>query len=194
MEQNPTTEEFEQFLNNKFQSQQEISDALANNKSMIVQSNAGMGKNHLIKKAADIKGLKLAEFDLATQFREPADLVVTDVSFGVKKLTKEAAILTEMEKNNAKAILLDMAPGDDVTAFMNVAKDLKVPLIASITRTELNNTNLDVITFDSIDGMQPIFDALKPVDTVLSDKVLDRMKMLRVNNEDSENSNKPKLK
>jgi hypothetical protein len=108
----------------------EVSDGLTNNANILIQSKYGDENNDLVLDAVEKAGLRLFSMELGdpSKVRKGAWNNATTEE-------KEKRIRSFVKDEKATALLVDMHPArvNEVGSFVNVAKDLGIPLIVSLT-------------------------------------------------------------
>lgn len=108
----------------------EVAEGLKNNSNILIQSNFGEENNDLVLDAVEKAGLRLFSMELGdpSKVRKGAwkDATIEQ---------KEARIRSFIKDEKANALLVDMHPArvNEVSSFVNVANDLGIPLIVSLT-------------------------------------------------------------
>ncbi len=102
----------------------EVAAGLKKNANILIQSKHGDDNNDLVIDAVEKAGLKLFSMELG-------DPKVRKGSWSNED--REKSIRSYLKDEKANALLVDMHPDNDITAFVKVAKDLNIPLIVSMT-------------------------------------------------------------
>lgn len=120
----------------------EVANGLKGNSNILIQSRYGEDNNDLVLDAVEKAGLRLFSMELGdpSKVRKGAwkNATIED---------KEKRIRSFIKDEKANALLVDMHPAriNEVSSFVNVANDLGIPLIVSLT----NDVELKADVFPS---------------------------------------------
>jgi hypothetical protein len=165
----------------------EVADGLKNNSNILIQSNFGEDNNDLVLDAVEKAGLRLFSMELGdpSKVRKGAwkDATVSE---------KEKRIRSFIKDEKANALLVEMHPArvNEVTSFVNVANDLGIPLIVSLT----NDVALKADIFPKTELLVNAVNG--NTDTQLNDKssAINKIKELQSKSSDSVGSKRPSVK
>ncbi len=108
----------------------EVADELLKNTNVLIQGRYGEDNNDLVLDSIEKAGLRLFSMELGdpSKVRKGAWKDATEEE-------KEKRIRSFVKDEKATALLVDMHPArvNEVTTFSNVAKELGIPLIVSMT-------------------------------------------------------------
>jgi hypothetical protein len=165
----------------------EVADGLKNNSNILIQSNFGEDNNDLVLDAVEKAGLRLFSMELGdpSKVRKGAwkDATVSE---------KEKRIRSFIKDEKANALLVEMHPArvNEVTSFVNVANDLGIPLIVSLT----NDVALKADIFSTTELLVNAVNG--NTDKQLNDKssAISKIKELQSKSSDSAGSKRPSVK
>jgi hypothetical protein len=165
----------------------EVADGLKNNSNILIQSNFGEDNNDLVLDAVEKAGLRLFSMELGdpSKVRKGAwkDATVSE---------KEKRIRSFIKDEKANALLVEMHPArvNEVISFVNVANDLGIPLIVSLT----NDVALKADIFPTTELLVNAVNG--NTDTQLNDKssAINKIKELQSKSTDSAGSKRPSVK
>ena len=190
----------QEYSDNYVKDQQTVEAGLIAKKHVLIESLPGMRKIALAKAAAEKIGLNLVHFELAgVPLPTTMPRLGEDSSTCVRE-EKEIRARLEKEKEKGNAILVDAFPKDDITAFVNAAKELNLQLIVCVTHPNAPETGLKISMYENRDDLKAVVDAMPHLNTqdfnpkipTPSAAVLARMRISFAS--DLDDSNKPKPK
>lgn len=179
------TEKMKQVLANRSQVEQDAFTALSDKKHIFIESSPGLGKTASVKAAAIKAGLVVLALDLTGGNILPLP--------GNKEVEKEEYfIMDSIVRSKATAILVEVEAKYDITAFVNVASKLSIPLIVSHTNSDYSTGVISLTVCDKPQEVKCIVDVLE--NNVFINKTPNKelIEKMRSNVEEYE-LNKPKL-
>lgn len=165
----------------------EVAEGLKNNSNILIQSKFGEENNDLVLDAVEKAGLRLFSMELG----DPSK-----VRKGAWKDTtieqKEARIRSFIKDEKANALLVDMHPArvNEVASFVNVANELGIPLIVSLT----NDVALKADIFHTTDLLVNAVNGNSSAQLNDKSSAVDKIKQLQSKSKDSVESKRPSVK
>lgn len=165
----------------------EVADGLKNNSNILIQSNFGEDNNDLVLDAVEKAGLRLFSMELGdpSQVRKGAwkDATVEEKEKRIRSFIKD-------EKSNALLVEMHPARVNEVTSFVNVAKDLGIPLIVSLT----NDVALKADIFPTTELLVNAVNGNSSEQLNNKSSAVNKIKQLQIKSNDTVGNKKPALK
>lgn len=181
--------------NNVNEEQEQIEEALKNNKHLLLQQQVG-GENRLARSAIKKLGLKSIEIEENIEFSYNSPYDGNPMRFKTSITAEEMiSYLTEKKVNT---ILVNTVPEENLHVYFNAAKKLNLQLIVSINNLDKNSSEINVQAFDTIEDMKSIYTTYKKktekVSLMQSEQLKERVVQMRSDAETTYTSDKLKIK
>lgn len=153
----------------RVRAQEEIVSALIDNKSILLQSDPGMGTQTLAKAAISAAKLHAAVFD----------------NSDINPLYKdEEKILQAIANHKCNVILVNALEGDNLDAFIKVSEKTKLPLIVCQILKRSYTRELQIMIVEDAASLKLVLGEIKnqpDIKIQLEEHILDKMRILRSN-------------